>query len=56
MTIYTMWADRIIAGTHTFKQVPKAFKDHVRQILESQRYVIRRDGTVCKKFKMGGKA
>lgn len=53
MTIYTLWADRIIAGTHRFGQVPRDFQPRVRQILESQKYVIEKNGTAHKRNKKG---
>lgn len=54
LTIYTLWADRIIAGTHKLRQVPPFFQPGVRQILESRKYLIQKDGTVVKKSKHGG--
>jgi len=51
MTIYTLWADRIIAGTARLNQVPKDFQPRVRQILESQKCVIEKNGTAHKRNK-----
>lgn len=45
LTVYTFWADRLIAGTHTIKQVPTAFRDQVRRILKDRKYLIEKDGT-----------
>ena len=56
LTIYTFWADRIIAGTHTIKQVPPSFRDQVQKILVDRKYVIRKDGTAIKKIQNGNKS
>lgn len=45
LTVYTLWADRLIAGTHTIKQVPSSFRDQVRRILKDRKYMVGKDGT-----------
>lgn len=48
LTIYTLWVERLIAGTHTIRQVPVSFRDEIRRILKSRRYTIGKDGTAKK--------
>lgn len=55
LTIYTLWVNRLLAGTHNFKEVPIGFRDEVRRILKSRKYLVKRDGTIAKIIQNGTK-
>lgn len=51
LTVYTLWADRLIAGTHTIRQVPKNFRDGVQRVLVDRKYKLTKSGIAIKKSK-----